>query len=426
MLNTLLTDLIWGSGRCRISLAKLMLGPTQGGMGVPDLRAYCYAAQLQWLAFWLVGRNLHELNMTPRDRDKGNIYRLLLPRASLAPSTPPLLKLAITYWKAAQKYTSKTTPYAPTIPLLGIPTRLGPITVTTITSWTESGITTLGDFFADGMLLTHDTFTRVHGTPTTLFLLNAHISNYICTTWSNDGSEPPTNALLTMQYLMGNGAHLTRWITHGICTERAISLQPLRDKWECDANRTFTDKEWGRILEYPRKVSRNPKFKFIQSMLLHRAYLTPRRLHTMFPNATDECPRCHTPPAGLVHMLWSCPKLGHYWSTVCGILKTVSPVRHNDTLEYCILGLGPRDKNGSAVARFANLALLLAKRNITSHWKSTRAPSLQDWHTETIRWGKAEGAELVRDEYRGLRKTPISLAWHAMLEKYTAIDVLSY
>lgn len=125
-------------------------------------------------------------------------------------------------------------------------------------------------------------------------------------------------------------------------------------------------------------------------------------------------------------MLWSCPKLGHYWATVSGILTAISPVKDKDTLEYCILGLGPQDKKGSATAWFANLALLLAKRNITSRWKSPRPLPLQDWHSETIRLGRAEGAELKREEYRSLRKTPISLDWHTILEAYTTVDILSY
>lgn len=93
------------------------------GDGVTDLRAYCYASQLQWLAYWLAGRNLYELDMSLQARDKGIIHRLLLPQALLSTSTLHLLKLAITYWRSAVRYTGQTTPYAPTVPLLGIPTR---------------------------------------------------------------------------------------------------------------------------------------------------------------------------------------------------------------------------------------------------------------------------------------------------------------
>lgn len=337
-------ELIWGTGRRRIGLTKLQLRTAKGGLGVPDIKAYCYASQLQWLAFWLAGRNLQELDLTPADRNKGILHRLLLPKAIIPPTTPPLLKLAISYWRSATRYTKAKPPYAPNIPLLGIPTRAGVLTVRKLQTWSDTGVTQLGDFFADGVLMPHNNFRRMHDTPPALFILHAQISQYIHETWTPDGTELPTNALITMQYLMGTGAHLVKWITHGIRTERPDTLQSLREKWEGDTGRAFTDREWDTILGFPRKVSRSPKFKMIQLMLLHRAYLTPRRLHIMFPGTSDSCPRCLTSTAGLIHMIWDCPKLGHYWTAIHDILQTTAQMTHNITLEYYMLGLYPWKK----------------------------------------------------------------------------------
>lgn len=151
------------------------------------------------------------------------------------------------------------------------------------------------------------TFTREQGVPNNLFLLQANITRYVRSTWAPEGAEPPTHELVHMQYLMGRGSHLTRWLYRGTRTHAAVTLQTLREKWTTGLGRDLTGKEWGSLLEYPRKVSRNPKFKFIQLIIAHRAYLTPHKLHKMFPDTTDACPRCHTPNADLLHMLWNCP-----------------------------------------------------------------------------------------------------------------------
>lgn len=361
--------------------------------------------------------------MTPSDRNNGTIHRLLLPKAVLPPSTPPLLKLAITYWRSAIRYTNAKMPYAPTVPLLGIPLPTGRLTARKLQTWTEAGITQVSDFFADGVLMPHNIFIQTHNIAPSTFLLHAQTSHYIRETWAQDDTEPPTNTLLTMQYLMGDGAHLVRWLTNGIRTERLDTLQPLRGKWERDIEHTFTDKQWERILEFPKKTSRNPKFKLIQLMILHRAYLTPRRLHLMFPESENVCPRCHTPDAGFIHMLWDCPRLGHYWSVVHAVLQTTTLTTHNNTLEYYLLGLPPKKAKNTPVTRFLNLALLLAKRNITMRWKSKSAPSLLNWQTETLKWGKAEGLELKREECRGIRKTPISLDWNTIIIAFEAVDI---
>lgn len=129
--------------------------------------------------------------------------------------------------------------------------------------------------------------------------------------------------LVHLQYLLGNGSHLTKWLSQGIRVHTAVPLQSIGDKWTTDIGRAITDKEWNTVLEYTRKVSRNPKFKFIQLMILHRVYLTPHRLHAMFPDIADVCPRCLATNANLIHMIWDCPKLIPYWSTIQATLNTV-------------------------------------------------------------------------------------------------------
>lgn len=182
----------------------------------------------------------------------------------------------------------------------------------------------------------------------------------------------------------------------------------------------FTDKEWERVLEQPRKTSRNPKFKFIQLMILHRAYLTPYKLHKMFPETPDSCPRCQEPQAKLMYMIWACPKLAHYWSEVLQLLWNIVEIQDVDTPMSCILGMGSKGKKQGPGRKFLNLALLLAKRNITRKWKSAQPPKLEVWHKEVIKWGKAEGTELKREEQRGMRKKLISLDWNMRMEQFIA------
>lgn len=184
---------------------------------------------------------------------------------------------------------------------------------------------TIGMLFVDGTLIDHDTFVREQGVPNTLYLTHTQILRFICKGWAPDGKGPMTHELVHMIYLMGNGSHLTKWLAHGIKAHTAISLQSLREKCNVEIGRELTDKERKGFLEYPRKVSRNPKFKFIQLMILHRAYLSPHRLNMMFTDTNTECPRCHVPDADLLHMLWSCPRILVYLSTIQSILTAIAP-----------------------------------------------------------------------------------------------------
>lgn len=57
----------------------------------------------------------------------------------------------------------------------------------------DEGVHSVGDFFVDGELITHDAFVRVHGVPQTLFLTYAQITRYIRTAWDPSGQEPLTH-----------------------------------------------------------------------------------------------------------------------------------------------------------------------------------------------------------------------------------------
>lgn len=70
----------------------------------------------------------------------------------------------------------------------------------------------------------------------------------------------------------------------------------------------------------------------------------------------------------------------------------------DDSPGHCILGVGARGKKTGPVRKFLNHALILAKRNITMHWKAAKAPSILNWYNEMIRWGRAEGTALQKEE----------------------------
>lgn len=49
-----------------------------------------------------------------------------------------------------------------------------------------------------------------------------------------------------------------------------------------------------------------------------------------------------------------------------------------------------------------------------------------DWHAEMLKWGRAEGMELKREEYRGLRKVPLSMEWNTIVIDYSNVDIQAY
>lgn len=290
-----------GTGRRRISIQKLQLTPLEGGLGAPDFKAYYLSAQLQWLSYWAAGRNLQEIGYTSANITRGELHTLILPKAVIPENSPSLLRTALRCWKKALIYTCGTVPYSKNIPLIGIPTPNRTITKARIREWEETGIDEIGLFFADGTLMEHALFTQTTEAPAHLYLLHAMVAHYIKSTWAPHCTEPPQHELVHLLYYMGNGAHLVRWFYKGLHTHVAPTLSPLRAKWAEDAATEITDKAWDQIIGHPKRVSRNARLKFIQSMILHRAYLTPHKIHRMFPEAQHQFPHCKADEADFLH-----------------------------------------------------------------------------------------------------------------------------
>lgn len=158
-------------------------------------------------------------------------------------------------------------------------------------------------------------------------------------------------------------------------------------------------------------------------MILHRSYLTPSRLHRMFPDTPHHCPRCRGDAADFTHMIWSCPRLMPYWYNIRQHINTVTQMVVSDNILDCLLGLRKRTTTNKVQLKFQDLSLILAIRTITINWKSPRPPSLSTWHQAVLQWGKAESVALRREEIRHMRQHPISMEWDLMLQTLANVIV---
>ncbi|KAJ1114709.1 hypothetical protein NDU88_002940 [Pleurodeles waltl] len=80
--------------------------------------------------------------------------------------------------------------------------------------------------------------------------------------------------------------------------------------------------------------------------------------------------------------------------------------------------VSPHTKEGRAPARLADLELLLAKHLPTRRWKAALSPTVAQWSTEVLEWGKAESEAIRREERREFRKIPMALDWDEILEEF--------
>lgn len=87
-------------------------------------------------------------------------------------------------------------------------------------------------------------------------------------------------------------------------------------KWEKELNRTFSPGQRPTIIRFSLKSSICTKIQETNYKMLTRWYRTLRILHKFYPEVADCCWRCQEEGATMLHIFWSCPKLGPFWREV--------------------------------------------------------------------------------------------------------------
>ena len=192
------------------------------------------------------------------------------------------------------------------------------------------------------------------------------------------------------------------------------NLPKLRITWESDLQIPLSECDWINILQHIPRISRNARLKYLQFNYTHRTYMSPARLHSIFPSVSPRCLRCGDEDADFYHMVWKCSVLVPFWEEICGYLTWITGRAHLLTPRACLLGLYPRPKKSKASSKLIDLAFALAKRTIAMHWRSQDAPSITEWKHHLRRWAHLEDMIIRKQMFQAGQTLSIS-AWDALI-----------
>lgn len=90
-------------------------------------------------------------------------------------------------------------------------------------------------------------------------------------------------------------------------------------------------------------------------------------------------------------MIWGCPLLASYWTEVVDLLNAVTDRDLGLALGPCVLHWFSHTAKTKITSKFLDMGLLLAKREITMHWKARGAPGVARWKKEFVKWVECDG-----------------------------------
>uniref|UniRef100_A0A803SRX2 Reverse transcriptase domain-containing protein n=1 Tax=Anolis carolinensis TaxID=28377 RepID=A0A803SRX2_ANOCA len=150
--------------------------------------------------------------------------------------------------------------------------------------------------------------------------------------------------------------------------------------WARNIGRPIYLKEWEQIWTKRLKYTYAIDLKENWIKMLHRWYITPKKIGIMYKNADQKCWKCKLQDGTFYHMWWSCDKTATFWRLVhteCKkILKTDFPMRP----EIYLLGMFDLDffKDTNIDKLFTFLATA-ARLVFAKVWKQETIPTKESW-----------------------------------------------
>ena len=383
-LRKLLSNFMWNNRRPRLRLSLLYLPYDRGGLQLPNLQWYYWAAQLRAAMFWFTKEDAQPWVQIEMLSSKGltlDSFLYSAPLKKLRKNTVnPFVKNTTVVWHEVHKYLGDFPVLSCFSPIWGNE-HFSPATNDMgFKAWLSKGIVNLLDLYNDNTLMSFDELKARYDVPQKHFFKYLQLRSFILKSLKNSVQQPPMSTLETFSTKTCFSKGLVTQLYNIMVENHKDNSESKRQQWIGDLQEDILVEEWGIICSKVHTQTINTRLRLIQYNWIMRTYITPVKLNKFDPNIPDRCYKCNIHQGTLYHCLWECEEIQRFWSSVIQYISqiTSSPVPLSPKL--CILSIYPHNCSLSNRERkMVDLCLLQARRSIALCWKNVRCPSLGHW-----------------------------------------------
>uniref|UniRef100_A0A8C5PA41 Reverse transcriptase domain-containing protein n=1 Tax=Leptobrachium leishanense TaxID=445787 RepID=A0A8C5PA41_9ANUR len=421
-LRTALLKFIWPTGRPRVSFATLCKPKHRGGLALPDSRRYYLSSHLTRLIDWSAEHsNKRWLDLESALAGYPLWTLPWLPPGSfqVAKTDPDPVSATLRLWHKYKLTYGLSTAISPLLPLVHNPSLPGGIRPSLRTRLTEGSRLRAIDLPSDGNLDVLPT-TSPGGPLSPLDSFNfLQIKSYLRSLHSGYSLG---RQLLPFELLCQAGTSLTHGISalYSLLQAADATIPTFFSRWDRELAIVIPEEKWTQTFVLIHKGSCAAKIQETSYKIAAFWYRSPSFLHQVYPSTASECWRCELESGTYLHIWWSCPNLGSYWTRIRDIILQVTDVNLPLTPECFLLLHIPL--SFKVLKRSVLLLMLFASRAlIPTLWKSTRSPSIDDWIRRVEEY---RSVDLLDAEYRG-KSADSAMKWYHW-EQFTASNRASH
>ena len=378
-INKILTSFIWKNSSPRIAFKTLTKSREMGGLALPDLQIYYWAAQAKGLISWVQRRN----NAQWRDIEEELCTPISMSSLPFINNINALHQITKTYvvyntlraWHDINKFCGNFGKISSLSPLSLNPDLPPSIGSSLFVKWRDNGIHQFQHLFAEDTLKSFTDLMSEYEIPKQDLYKYLQIRHVISTLKKE---KRLSLELTNLEKILVKSTSLKGKISviyNTLLNHHSSSLTPLKNIWQKDMGCVFDEDQWDIIcqnvfssLSCNKIIEQNYKF-------MHRIYLTPLRISKMFPNSSPRCHRCKTCIGSIMHVFWECKELKQFWKAVHDLTTKVVEAPLVLTPTLCLFGTELDKTLDTTCKKRIVIMSYIAKKCILLNWNQHRPPS---------------------------------------------------
>uniref|UniRef100_A0A3Q3B6N5 Reverse transcriptase domain-containing protein n=1 Tax=Kryptolebias marmoratus TaxID=37003 RepID=A0A3Q3B6N5_KRYMA len=378
--DRLISRFIWSGTRPRIKFKTLQINRDQGGLALPNLREYYYAAQMRFMVCWCSPEmepgwkqiELRHGGVQPQTRLGGKIV--------LDQSGNRIVEDTLLIWKEiVDKYK-----LADVIGLQMWPTcnpnfRPGELD-SSFLDWKDRGLVALCQFVEGNTFKTFEQLKRDYKLENRDLFKYFQVRHFYNTKMKK-GVPPEGNTIV--QIFTNAYTNLpTKTVSKlykGLQKHNENNTLNIKSKWEKELGVRITEGEWLSMCVTQQTSTSSKRWKEFGWKCIIRYFITPQIMSRQRRKEQQCWRQCGHQNVNHSHVFWSCPKMALYWDGICQTIGIILGYAIPKDPRIFLLGLICGEVFQKEDEYLFKILSIASKKAITRSWLKKLPPQLDHW-----------------------------------------------